>query len=397
MTEPLEFDFDQVVRRFKDAVPRVPDTARVPITEAKGTGLMDFAEVRWLTDLSAEAVTLGHNNDGVRHGISQQMLHLWFSDPDSYIQRIQVEYPAELVRQFEQETGRHGQQVLPLSSLDEAYALAVHLTEGDYMHRDAVIGLVNMSRPTPLLTRTARLVPGGGSPAKQIESNKIGAIIVRLVSDSGDAVDHDFLAELYREAIERNISVIFDESTTAFGRTGGLVHQSLADFAGIEPFLTILGPSGGGGMPYAALIGHRDAFNLMRHRRNPVALNPMSMAAAMAVLNQMGEGLYENVRRRGEQLRTEAAQIVSQHSWIEGLQGDGLLLGLRISLFSNARRLVDVAREQGLHLVIAEDDISTVRLWPHLTVSEKEVGEIVDALYEACLVVGTELHPHTST
>jgi acetylornithine aminotransferase len=99
--------------------------------------------------------------------------------------------------------------------------------------------------------------------------------------------------------------------------------------------------------------------------------NPVSCAAASAVVDAVDDELLENVRDRSAQLSSALGQLPGV-----SVRGRGLLLGLEIE--GSAAEVVDAARAHGLLVLTAGDNV--VRLAPPLTVDADEVDEALSIL-----------------
>jgi acetylornithine/N-succinyldiaminopimelate aminotransferase len=106
--------------------------------------------------------------------------------------------------------------------------------------------------------------------------------------------------------------------------------------------------------------------------------NPLAMAVGAAVLDVvLGEGFLEHVRRIGLTLKQQLAAIVDSHpDIVEGLRGEGLMLGVKCRVPNGD--VVAAARAEGLLLVAAGDNV--VRLLPPLIIGEADVGEAIARL-----------------
>jgi acetylornithine/N-succinyldiaminopimelate aminotransferase len=116
--------------------------------------------------------------------------------------------------------------------------------------------------------------------------------------------------------------LVLDEVQTGIGRTGHwFAHQ--AD--GVEPDIVTLAKGLGGGLPIGACVAFGAAGDLFTPGTHGTTFggNPVSCAAALAVIRTIaGEGLLDNVKRVGEQIRRGAEGLGLQ------VRGAGLLLGI---------------------------------------------------------------------
>ena len=126
--------------------------------------------------------------------------------------------------------------------------------------------------------------------------------------------------------------VIADEVQPGFGRIGSHFwgHQR----AGFTPDIVTMGKPMGNGHPVAAVVTGAQTMAAFRDRVsyfNTFGGNPVSMAAAMATLQVIGdEGLQENARSVGDYARDGLRDLATRHDCIGDVRGQGLFLGAEL-------------------------------------------------------------------
>ncbi|AGB74574.1 MULTISPECIES: aspartate aminotransferase family protein [Rhizobium] len=152
--------------------------------------------------------------------------------------------------------------------------------------------------------------------------------------------------------------VITDEVQPGFGRTG--THMWGHQHAGIVPDIVTLGKPMANGHPVGGVIANLDTINAFRKAFryfNTFGGNPVSCAAAMAVLDVIGdENLIENARNVGEYTRHAFQRLAEKHSIIGDVRGSGLFMGTEFVLdrqtkepaTAEATRIVNEMRERGV-------------------------------------------------
>src|SRR5512140_3410042 len=170
--------------------------------------------------------------------------------------------------------------------------------------------------------------------------------------------------------------LLVDEVQTGMGRTGAwFAHQHER----VEPDAMSLAKGIAGGMPLGALLAREEvakAFTPGTHA-STFGGNPLTTAAACAVVELLEGGLVERVQSAGERLSQRLASLGGRTA---GERGMGLLRGVLLSE-DLAPKVVARARELGL-LVNAIGE-RVVRLAPPLTVSDEEIDEAAGRLGEA--------------
>ena len=152
--------------------------------------------------------------------------------------------------------------------------------------------------------------------------------------------------------------VITDEVQPGFGRTGS--HMWGHQRAGIVPDIVTLGKPMANGHPVGGVIANVDTINAFRKAFryfNTFGGNPVSCAAAMAVLDVIGdEKLIENARNVGEYTRDAFKRLAEKHSIIGDVRGSGLFMGTEFVLdrqtkepaTAEATRIINAMRDRGV-------------------------------------------------
>lgn len=154
------------------------------------------------------------------------------------------------------------------------------------------------------------------------------AVIVEPVQGVAGAVDlpKPFLQALRLRCSENGTVLIFDEVQCGVGRTG---YPFAANLYGVTPDIITTAKALGAGFPVSAMLvaDHVASYMKMDSLGTTFGAGPMACAVVEAVLDIIeSEHLLENVRQRSAQIRNEC--LVGP---VVGVQGAGLLLGLRTS------------------------------------------------------------------
>ena len=193
---------------------------------------------------------------------------------------------------------------------------------------------------------------------------EVGLILLEPILGEGGVIplDADFLVA----AAALDPLLCFDEVQTGVGRTGTFF---AFEQLGVAPDLVTLAKGLANGLPIGALLVADDvagAFTPGDHG-STFGGNPVSSAAASAVVDAIDDELLRNVRRQGAVL----ADALGALPRVLSVRGRGLLLGIEID--SGAADVVDAAREQGLLVLTAGDTV--VRLAPPLTVTAEDIEQ----------------------
>lgn len=197
-------------------------------------------------------------------------------------------------------------------------------------------------------------------------------------------VPSDMLRKIRGLCDERGVLLIVDEVQSGMGRTGKLFAYEWAD---IEPDIVATAKGIGGGFPMGACLATEAAASGMTAGTHGSTFggNPLAMAVGNAVLDVLLEpGFLEKVVSTGLRLRQSVAMISDQYpEIIEGIQGEGLFLGLRCQC-PNVGLVQALYNERVLSVGAANN---TVRLLPPLIIDESHVEELISRMTKACKVL----------
>jgi len=223
---------------------------------------------------------------------------------------------------------------------------------------------------TPLVPGVRFVPPNDVAALRTAVDAEVGLILLEPILGEGGVIplEHAFV----EAAAELEPLLCFDEVQTGTGRTGTFF---AFEQVRVRPDLVTLAKGLANGLPIGALLvadGVAGAFTPGDHG-STFGGNPVSCAAALAVLDAVDESLLENVRERGSQLAAGLEGLAG----VVSVRGRGLLLGAVIE--GIAADAVDAARAEGLLVLTGGEDV--VRLAPPLTVTADEVDEALAVLH----------------
>lgn len=194
----------------------------------------------------------------------------------------------------------------------------------------------------------------------------------------------DFLRELRRACDEFGLLLALDEVQTGMGRSGKLwAHQ----WAGIEPDVMSSAKGIGGGFPLGAILAKEHVAKYLKPGTHGSTFggNPLACAAGNAVLDViLAPGFLEHVDRVARHLWRGLLTLKDRHpAVVEGVQGAGLLLGLKLKPEVTNTDMQAAAVAEGLLTVAAGANV--LRVAPPLIITEEEADEAVRLLDRACL------------
>ena len=165
-----------------------------------------------------------------------------------------------------------------------------------------------------------------------------------------------------------------DEVQTGIGRCGELL---LSRSHGVTADLVTVAKGLGNGFPIGACIATGRAADLLTPGGHGSTFggNPVAAAAGNAVLDVLGGGLLEDVRRIGEWFASEITGLGCPE--IAGVRGAGLLRGIVLTQ-EVAPQVVELALSEGWVLNAPRPDV--LRVAPPLIITEADLAPFVTAL-----------------
>ncbi|MEL6792018.1 MAG: aminotransferase class III-fold pyridoxal phosphate-dependent enzyme [Pseudomonadota bacterium] len=186
--------------------------------------------------------------------------------------------------------------------------------------------------------------------------------------------------------------LICDEVQSGFGRTG--THMWAHRKMGVEPDIVTLGKPMANGHPVGAVATSADILGGFRRGYryfNTFGGNPVSCAAAMAVLDEIEEkSLIENARAVGAYARQRMEALRETHECIGDVRGSGLIFGAEMVLDRETKapatdfadRVVNALRHRGIILSKLGRHKNTLKIRPPMPFSMENADLLFDALDE---------------
>ena len=199
--------------------------------------------------------------------------------------------------------------------------------------------------------------------------DEVGLILIEPILGEGGVVPLE--ASFVAAASELPPLLGFDEVQTGVGRTGSFF---AFEELGVRPDLVTLAKGLANGLPIGGLLVADSAAGAFvpGDHGSTFGGNPVSAAAASAVVEAIDDELLANVRARGAEL---VAGLVALPG-VVGVRGRGLLIGVETA--APAADIVAAAREEGLLVLTAGENV--LRLAPPLTVGVDEVAAALEVL-----------------
>ncbi len=370
----------------------LPVYAQMPVRPVSGHGswLVDEDGAEWLDAYGGHAVaSTGHSHPDVVRAIGDQAARLLF-----YSSVVPHPNREELARVLARLSPDPLDRVFFCNSGAEANENALHLarkTTGRQGMVSLAGGWHGRTVATLAVTDGARYEEGArraGMPLsrkvpfddiaalERAVDDTIAGVIVEPVQGMSGARDcaPEFLQAARAICDARGVRLIFDEVQCGVGRCGAF---TAAESFGVVPDLLTMAKGLGSGLPIAALVATGTIAGQLEigDLGSTFGGGPVPCAAALATIGVIErDGLITNAVRVGAHL-TEGARALG----VAGVQGRGLLLGLRLD-----RPAAPVQR--GLFerriLTGTASDPTVLRLLPPLSFSMHEADLLLAGLKE---------------
>ncbi|MFL5924226.1 MAG: 4-aminobutyrate--2-oxoglutarate transaminase [Gaiellaceae bacterium] len=212
---------------------------------------------------------------------------------------------------------------------------------------------------------------------QDVSPDAVACVVLETVQGEGGFIPMpaDFIRALKELCARHGIVYVADEVQSGCGRTGTVWAIEHAD---VEPDLIVSGKTLGGGLPLAAVTGKAELMDAP----HPGGLggtfggNPVSCAAACAVLDQLAEpGFRERAEAVAQLMRPRLEALAARSGEIGEVRGLGSMLALELAERSpdRAREITVAARAQGLLLLSCGLYGNVIRLLPPVTASDEEL------------------------
>lgn len=225
-----------------------------------------------------------------------------------------------------------------------------------------------------------------------LPAEEVAAIVVEAVQGEGGYLvpPRKFFDELQAVAHRHGILLMCDEVQSGMGRTGKMW---AAEHFDLVPDLISTAKGIASGMPLGALIARADVMNWPPGAHaSTFGGNPVSVAASLATIALLEQGLVDNAASIGELLLSRMRTWPARFPMVGDVRGLGLMIGFELVRDQQTKerapdwrnRVEELAFERGL-LVLGCGQ-NTIRLCPPLVITRDQAQFALDTL-EECLHV----------
>lgn len=209
---------------------------------------------------------------------------------------------------------------------------------------------------------------------KEKIDDTVCAVMLEYIQGEGgvNALEQNFVDEIYKICAEKDILVIADEVQTGVGRTGKFL---AGEHFGKKADITTLAKGIAGGVPMGAcLFGEKvkDVLTSGTHG-STFGGNPIACAGAIAVIDRINsKDFLHDVEAKANYFRHKLEKC----SEVESVSGIGLMIGITLKSKS-AGDIAKKSLEKGLLVLTAKNK---VRLLPPLNIDYSEIDDGLDIL-----------------
>ena len=211
---------------------------------------------------------------------------------------------------------------------------------------------------------------------------EVAGIFVESVLGEGGYIvpPPEFLRRLRALCDRHGILLVLDEVQSGMGRTGRMF---ATEHVGVRPDVLVLGKGLASGMPLGAMLARRRFMTWARGSHGSTfAGNPVCIAAALATLDLLEEGLIENAARVEARLKERLQRGLASQKIVEEVRGVGLMIGVEFATPELATAVANLLFRRGL--IVLEAGTKAIRISPPLIISPEQADTAADLFIRAC-------------
>jgi 4-aminobutyrate aminotransferase len=219
--------------------------------------------------------------------------------------------------------------------------------------------------------------------------DECAAVVVEPIQGEGGYIvpPASFLQTIRRIADKYGVLVIADEVQSGMGRTGKMFASEHFDFV---PDVMALAKGIASGLPLGAVLARGDLMKwIPGSHASTFGGNPVAIAASLATIELLEEGLIANAAKMGEYLLNGLRALMDRHQIVGDVRGKGLMIGIELVRDRSTKEPAVEERDQievecfNRGLVIQGCGTSTIRLSPPLIIDQEQCDFALKTLDEA--------------
>ena len=359
----------------------------INLARGKGCYVYDDKDTKYLDFYGGHAViSIGHAHEYYVKKLEEQLHQLSF-----YSNSVHIENQQQLADKLGQLSGYDDYQLFLCNSGAEAVENALKIAsfhnnrkkviafKGAFHGRTSgAVAVTDNPKIKPPINDDAHVIFLDFNDEESLQNafseNEICAVIIEPIQGVNGIYEPsvEFLQFIQKLCNENNALFIADEIQCGYGRSGKFfAHQ----FANVQPDVITMAKGMGNGFPIAGILIHPKVaakYGILGTTFGGAAL---ACAAGLAVLEVIEkENLIENAIEVGNYLIEQCKQLPN----IKEVRGKGLMIGIEFNF--PIKELRDKLVYEHHIFVGNSNNASTIRLLPSLTISKKEVDQLINAI-----------------
>lgn len=224
---------------------------------------------------------------------------------------------------------------------------------------------------------------------EKILDDSFAGLIVEVIQGEGGlaGMSPEFAAALNRLCRKHDVVLIADEVQTGLSRTGSFYASS---GIGLEPDMITLAKPLAAGLPLAAVLIPEKINTLLHVGEHGTTFGggPVTTAVASKVWDILSDPQFiARIRDRGEYLAGKLKALTEKYSFLGGIRGRGLLVGVEVLQEKLAGKsdpagvmpaLLNAFREEGL--LILRSGTNILRIAPPLVIEPEEIDTGIEIM-----------------
>jgi acetylornithine aminotransferase len=363
----------------------------IEIVRGKGCYVWDREGARYLDLYGGHAViSIGHSHPDYVKAITGQLQNLGFYS-NSVVNGLQQTFADKLGKAcgyddyslFLVNSGAEANEnAMKLASFHNGKKRIVSFRHSFHGRTSAAVRVTDnpklIAPVNEMLPVTYVLMNDAGAVETELKKGDVSSVIIEGIQGVGGILmpDDGFLRHLRELCTEYEVTLIFDEIQSGYGRSGKFfAHQ----YAGIRPDIITVAKGIANGFPMSGILVSPMFTPVYGMLGTTFGGNHLACAAAIAVLDVMEkERLIENARTVGDFLLNELKALPCDG--IKDVRGRGLMIGIEFyeSIKEARTRLLF---EEKVFTGVA--GTNTIRLLPPLCLSQSEAGDFLKKFRKA--------------
>ena len=363
----------------------------IALTHGEGMFVYDTEGKKYLDFGSGIAVnSLGHNNPALVKAIcdqAQKLIHvsnLYWTEPQVSLAKKLVEN-GSLDKVFYCNSGAEANEAA--LKLARKYGSKTNRQEIITMYHSfhgRTLGAITATGQTHYQEGFGDLLPNikyaeynNFDSLMELVSENTVAIMMELIQGEGGIrpADKEYIKKVRAYCDEHDILLMFDDVQCGVGRLGTLFAYQSFD---VVPDVLTMAKGIAGGVPCGIMMAKKEVAESFKpgDHASTFGGNPLACAAGNVVIDNLLNGLLDNIRTQGEYLTQKLNELKDEFAFIKEVRGIALMQGIELDV--PVAPYVSKALENGLLLVGAGKNV--IRFVPSLIVSKEDIDLAISIL-----------------